>query len=146
MHSKVLLFRNIFNTSDKERNKWISPGTLYLASSLKKAGYKVIFSDSKISLEEGQFITKKKQLESILRENPDIKLIGISLCEDFFEEVRQLVRFLRKNTNAFIGVGGVMPTLTPQHVAAHLPEINFLVRGPEKRFFHAWLISLEIKI
>lgn len=135
MHSKILLFKNIFNTPDKEKNKWITPGVLYLASALKEAGFKVILSNLKISLEDGEFITHKEELERILKENTDIKFIGISLCEDFFEKARQLVRFLRNRTNAFIGVGGVMPTLTPQHVAAHLPEINFLIRGAGEEVF-----------
>ncbi|MBC8358953.1 MAG: radical SAM protein [Candidatus Aminicenantes bacterium] len=135
MHSKILLFKNIFDAPDKERNKWITPGVLYLASALKEAGFKVILSNLKISLDEEEFITHKEQLERILKENADIKFIGISLCEDFFEKARQLVRFLRNRTNAFIGVGGVMPTLTPQHVAMHLPEINFLIRGAGEEVF-----------
>jgi len=134
---KILLFRNIFNSPDKEKNQWVSPGTLYLASSLKRAGFRVVFSDSKISLEEDEFITGKKELEKILKDNPDINFIGISLCEDFFEKAQKLIEFLRKRTDAFIGVGGVMPTLTPEHVFVHLPGINFLVRGAGEFIFPA---------
>lgn len=127
--SKILLFKNIFNSADKEKNKWFSPGALYLASSLKKSGFRVITSASKISLEKNEFITEKEELGKILKNNPDLNFIGISLCEDFFVKAKKLVAFLRKRTKAFIGVGGIMPTLTPEQVFIHLPGINFLVRG-----------------
>lgn len=133
--TKILLFKNIFYAPDKENNEWITPGVLYLASALKNSGFKVILSSAKISPDNGTFVTDKNELEKILKENADIKFVGISLCEYFFEEARQLVRFIRKRTNAFIGVGGVMPTLTPGHVATHLPEINFLVRGAGEEVF-----------
>jgi len=133
--SKVLLFRNIFNSPDKEENRWFSPGTLYLSSSLKKAGFQVILSDSKISLKKNEFITEKDNLEKILKQNPDLNFIGISLCEDFFEQAKELVKFLRARTRAFIGIGGIMPTLTPEHVFVHLSEVNFLVRGAGEEVF-----------
>jgi len=133
--SKILLFKNIFSSPDKEKNQWISQGTLYLASSLKKAGLEIVFSNSKISLEEDEFITEKKELEKILKSHPDINFIGISICESFFEKAKKLIKFLRKRTNAFIGVGGVMPTITPEHVFVHLPGINFLVRGAGEFIF-----------
>src|SRR3989344_8871885 len=93
--SKILLFKNIFSSPDKEKNQWISQGTLYLASSLKKAGLEIVFSNSKISLEEDEFITEKKELEKILKSHPDINFIGISICESFFEKAKKLIKFLR---------------------------------------------------
>lgn len=141
--SKILLFKNIFNSPDKEKNQWFSPGALYLSAALKKTGYEVILSDSKISLEKKEFITEKDKLDEILRENPDLNFIGISLCEDFFEKFKELVRFLRMKTKAFIGVGGVMPTLTPEHVFVHSPEVSFLVRGAGEEIFPRIVKILE---
>jgi radical SAM superfamily enzyme YgiQ (UPF0313 family) len=122
--SKILLFNNIFNSSGHS-GQGLSLATLYLASGLKKAGFTVIFSPT----------TNKEELRIILKENPDINFIGISLCEALFEKTKDLIVFLRKKTKAYIGVGGAMPTLTPNHTLAHLPEINFLIRGNGEEVF-----------
>lgn len=133
--NKILLFKNILNSSENSGGQGLSLATLYLASSLKKAGFEVILSSSQISLGKGDFITRKEELIKILKENPEINFIGLSLCEAFFEKAQILIKFLRKRTKAFIGVGGSMPTLTPKHVLTHLPEINFLIRGNGEEIF-----------
>ncbi|MDD4907547.1 MAG: radical SAM protein [Candidatus Omnitrophica bacterium] len=141
---KVLLFKNVFYSPDKEENNWFSQATLYLASALRKAGIEVIFSSFKFSGNKG--IRKRLgELEDLLTGNPGINFIGVSLCEDFFEEARELVKFLRKKTNAFIGVGCVMPTLAPRHVLAHLPQVNFLIRGSGEEVFPRLVKILEGK-
>ncbi len=111
--SKVLLFKKIMSSSEKENNQWMATGTQYLASSLKKEGAKIIFSNSGISLKRNEFITDLKELREILKENSDINFIAITLTESYFEKAEKLIKFLRKKTKAFIGVGGIMPTLTP---------------------------------
>jgi sulfatase maturation enzyme AslB (radical SAM superfamily) len=126
---KVLLFKNIYSTLHKENTNWISAGTLYLASGLKKAGITVLLSDAKVSLEPGEFLTGQKGLEEILSNNPDILCIGVSLCEDYFRQAHALIDFLTQRTKAYIGIGGVMPTLSPEYAFIHLPRVNFLVRG-----------------
>jgi radical SAM superfamily enzyme YgiQ (UPF0313 family) len=130
----VLLFKNIFYSQHKEENDWISQSALYLASALKKAGIGVVFSSFKFSRSAG-LREGSKELEEILKKYPRLDFIGFSLCEDFFEDARELVGFLRKRTDAFIGVGGVMPTLSPEHVFCHLSKINFLVRGAGEEVF-----------
>ena len=132
---KILLFKNIFNSDNKEKNRWFSSGMLYLISSLREKGFNVILSDSRISLEDNGFITNLVDLNRILSENKDLNFIGFSLCEDFFDKAGRLVEFLRSRSNALIGVGGVMPTLNPQHVFVHLKNINFLVRGAGEEIF-----------
>jgi len=128
--NKVLLFKRIMTSAEgKEGNLSFSCGIHYLASSLKKTGISLIFSDSRISLDKNEFITQKDDLLGILKDNPDINFIAVSLSEFYFEKVKKLVSFLRKNSRAFIGIGGIMPTLTPRHVFVHLPKVNFLVRG-----------------
>ncbi|MBU1076787.1 MAG: hypothetical protein KKH98_05800, partial [Spirochaetes bacterium] len=79
----------------------------------------------------------------ILKNNPNINFIGISLCEDFFEEAKKLIGFIRKRTNAFIGVGCVMPTLTPRSVFMHLSKINFLIRGAGEEVFPRFIKILS---
>ncbi|MFA6217194.1 MAG: radical SAM protein [Candidatus Omnitrophota bacterium] len=132
---KVLLFKNIYNSGNKENTNWISAGTLYLASGLKKSGISVLLSDAKVSLDPDKFITGKNELETLLMNNPDILCVGISLCEDYFRQVKALIDFLSRRTRSFIGVGGVMPTLTPEHTFIHLPRVNFLVRGSGEYIF-----------
>jgi len=130
---KVLFFKNILNSPDKERDSsWYHMGTLYIISALKycrNRNISVIMSDSKISLDEGKFITEQDELEHILKNNPDINFIGITLFESYFEKVASLVKFIRKHSKAFIAVGGIMSSLAPKHVFVHLPEVNFIIRG-----------------
>lgn len=129
MASAVLLFKNIFFASRKEENEWFSQATFYLASALRRSGTKVVLSSFKFSDRREDERRGLRELDALLAGHPEINIIGLSLCEDFFEKARSLIRFLRKRTDAFIGVGCVMPTLTPGHVFAHLPLVNFLVRG-----------------
>ncbi|MDD5067161.1 MAG: cobalamin-dependent protein [bacterium] len=140
--NKILLFKNISGLSGARGEGW-SLASLYLSSALKKAGYRVIISTSRISLEKNGFITDPDGLKKILKENPDINFIGITLWEAYFEKARALIRFLREATRAFIGVGGIMPTLTPRHVLTHLPDINFLVRGSGEVIFPRLVRALD---
>ncbi|HAJ56635.1 MAG TPA: hypothetical protein DCL35_02570 [Candidatus Omnitrophica bacterium] len=127
--SKVLLFKNFLYRPGKEEQATFSQSALYLASSLKNNGFQYVFSESRISTENNSFITAFDSLQRILSLHPDINIICIPLYEDFFLKAKELVDFLRRETNAFIGVGGTMPTLNPEHVFAHLPGVNFLLRG-----------------
>jgi len=126
---KVLLFKNIFNSADKEQTRGFCSASLYLASGLKRKGIDVIFSEAKIPLDKNDSLFFKEEIERILCKEQNIKFICISLCEGFFEQARDLIKFIRARTKAFIAVGGVMPTLTPEHVFVHLPECNCLIRG-----------------
>lgn len=127
--SKALLFKNFLNCPGKEGQSTLAQSALYLASGLRKHGFASIFSDSRISPENGCCVTDLGKLRFTLARNPDINIICIPLCEDYFLKANELVAFLKKETNAFIGVGGTMPTLSPEHVFAHMPGVNFLLRG-----------------
>jgi len=104
-------------------------GVFYIISTLRKKGFDIVLSKSKVSLSDNEFITDIDDLINILKTNPDITFIGITLLESYFEKVEKLINFLTKKTNAFIAVGGVMPTLTPLHVFYHLKNVNFVIRG-----------------
>jgi sulfatase maturation enzyme AslB (radical SAM superfamily)/radical SAM superfamily enzyme YgiQ (UPF0313 family) len=126
--NKILFFKNIFSSPVHEFDmSWMSPATHYLASSVHQKN-EIIFSDSKIDIAGGAFITKEKELGAILNKNKDINFIVITLCEDYFDQASRLVAFLRAHSSAFIAVGGVMPTLTPYHVLMHLGA-DLVVRG-----------------
>jgi len=128
--NKVLIFKNIMvSTEGKGQEQTFSCGSHYLSSALKRERIPVALSDSRISADGKHFVTHAGRLKKILRENQDINFILVSLSEFYFEKAKRLIKFLRKNSRAFIGIGGIMPALTPRHVFTHLPEINFLVRG-----------------
>lgn len=126
---KVLLFKNIYQNADGDLFSVINAASFYLASSLKKQGVEVVFSNVKVSPTSILEVEQVEELEEIFDKHPDISIVGISLCEGFFEYVRNLISFLKKKSNAYIMVGGVMPTLTPEHVFMHLSEVDILVRG-----------------
>jgi sulfatase maturation enzyme AslB (radical SAM superfamily) len=126
---KVLFFKNIMNARGKKVSS-IHPATWFLASAVSGRGNQILFSDSKISLNPDDiFITQKEALDNLLTDNKDINLICLSLCEDYFKQARQLIRYLRKNSRAFLAIGGVMPTQSPEAVFLNIPEANFIVRG-----------------
>jgi len=127
--AKILLFKNIFNSADKEQTRGFCSASLYLASGLKRKGIGVIFSEAKIPVNKEDSPAFRDEIEGILCKEQNIKVICVSLCEGFFEQARDLIKFIRARTQAFIVVGGVMPTLTPEHVFVHLPECNCLIRG-----------------
>jgi sulfatase maturation enzyme AslB (radical SAM superfamily) len=129
-NNKVLLFSNLMSSPEKKEDGYsYSCGVHYLASSLTEKEIPFIFSDSKICIDGSDFVTQAQELKDILIKHSEINFVCITLSEFYFEKVVKLVAFIRKYSHAFIGVGGIMPTLSPQHVFAHLPNINFLVRG-----------------
>ena len=143
-NNKVLFFKNIFSSEIHELNlSWISPATHYLASAVLEGGDKIVLSDSKIVINSGDFITKKDELKKILKENRDINFVAITLCEGYFDKIRELVGFIRKNSDAFIAVGGVMPTLTPEHVFVHLSDADFVIRGSGEKILPSILNIID---
>ena len=128
--NKVLLFRNIMVSPEgKEGEGCISCGSHYLASSLKSFKIPFIFSDSRISLNLQEFITERKELRRILDRHRDINFIIITVSEFYYFQIEKLIKFLKIKTDAFICIGGIMPTLAPDQVFANLSEANILVRG-----------------
>ena len=74
-------------------------------------------------------ISSLESLDALMDSEP-IHLICITLLEGYWEGVAKLIQHIRqRGCRARIAVGGVMPTLTPEHVAAHLPEVSFVCRG-----------------
>ncbi len=64
-----------------------------------------------------------------------VQLVCLTLLEDYFQGACAVLTALRElGCRAHVAVGGVMPSLTPEHVAAHLPEVSFICRGAGERF------------
>lgn len=128
--NKVLIFKNIMGSfQGKGFNRGFSCGSHYLATSFILAGIPCVFSEAKISLLPDEFITARRDLEQLLDDNKDINFILITLSEFYFEKIKQLVDFLRSKSKAYICMGGIMPTLSPGHVQAHIPKVDIVVRG-----------------
>jgi len=142
--AKVLFFRNMFQ-KDVERGEalQVNPGIHYLISPLIKKGVNVLLLDGKLPLQDvcetppdmmaplppAGFLTDPAELEEALARHPDLSLLCLTVLERSFGQIRSLCRFIRERSRAFIAVGGVFPTLTPEHAFVHLPDANFLVRG-----------------
>lgn len=131
--STVLLFKNLISENKKNNNFNYTLATFNLMSALKHSGHTVVISD--YCFHDDRADKEKKKLKNFLLENPCVNIIGISLMEAYFLKIRELISFLHGHTKAFIGVGGIMPTLTPVHVIHHMPYINFLARGDAEALF-----------
>ena len=70
-----------------------------------------------------------ENLEEAMAGGP-IGLVCMTLLEGYWDGAIKLIHEMRRlGCRARIAVGGVMPTHTPEHVAAHLPEVSFICRG-----------------
>lgn len=141
---EVLLFKNVF-TKDVDRGDahHVNPGVHYLISALHAAGIETVLLDGKHPLQDvcecppqvgqvlrpEQFLTDPAELERALDRHPDLTLVVLTVLERSFAQVRDLCRFVRERSRAWIAVGGVLPTLTPEHAFVHLPDADVLVRG-----------------
>lgn len=129
-YGKTLFFRNLFVSYDgKENNNWFHQATFLLASCLSQKGKPVVISNTQFLNEEIKNFSNKNELDKLLDNNPDINLIVVTLLENCFEQTRELIKYLKSKTSAFVIVGGVMPTLTPYHVFEHLREADFVIKG-----------------
>lgn len=142
--AKVLLFKNIFTKDVGGADALqLNPGVHYLLSPLARRGVRLVLLDGKLPLQDvcevppqpeqalalEQCITDPDELEGALRRHRDLNLVCLTLLERSFGQIRGLCRFIRRRSQAFIAVGGVFPTVTPEHAFVHLPEANFVVRG-----------------
>jgi hypothetical protein len=142
--AKVLFFRNMFQ-KDVERGEalQINPGIHYLISPLIRKGVGLLLLEGKLPIQDvcekppdtlaplppSGFLTDPAEMEEALANHPDLSLVCLTVLERSFGQIRSLCRFIRERSRAFIAVGGVFPTLTPEHAFVHLPDVNFLVRG-----------------
>ncbi|MDD5305261.1 MAG: cobalamin-dependent protein, partial [Elusimicrobia bacterium] len=125
---KVLLFRSLLEAPGKEGAERLNQGTFYLASALRAAGAEVVLSDAKVSRfarDKGE----REELSRVLKANPDITLVALSLYDAYFEEAAALVSFIRERTRARIAIGALMPTRDPEAALVHLPGVDFVGRG-----------------
>ena len=135
LSAKVLLFRNLFSGTGGLETNHLHQSTFFLASALRAAGAEVVLSD--VSLKPGRDSVPEglAELEKLLKTNPDISAIGISVLEAYLPAAGRLLSFLARRADAYLFVGGMFPTSHPWQCLAHLPEANFIVRGAGEEVF-----------
>lgn len=140
----VLVFRNVF-TKDVDRGdaRQVNPGAHHLISALRGDGHRVTLLDGKHPLQDvcvrppavddplapDQVLTDPEELARALDTHPDLDLVCLTVLERSFAQVRELCRWIRDRSDAWIAIGGPMPTAAPEHCLVHLPEVDLLVRG-----------------
>ncbi|MCB9682736.1 MAG: cobalamin B12-binding domain-containing protein [Alphaproteobacteria bacterium] len=132
---RALFFESLMNTDMPHNDKEISQGVLHIISTLTGTGTEVVLVNAKMPIVgDDRPVTGLERLEAALADGP-VHLVGITLLEGYWEGVAKLIATLRGlGCRAHIAVGGVMPSLAPEHVAAHLGEATFVCRGAGEAF------------
>jgi MoaA/NifB/PqqE/SkfB family radical SAM enzyme len=132
---RVLFFESLMNSDLPHNDCEISQGVLHMASTLREIGSEPVLANVKMSIVGTERpVLGLENLEAALGSGP-VDLVCITLLEGYFDGVVGLIATLRRlGCRAHVAVGGVMPTLTPEHVAAHLPDVTFVCRGAGEYF------------
>lgn len=135
---RALFFESLMNSDMPHNDREISQGVLHMISPLRASGTEVVLANVKMSITGRERpVIGMEAVERALAAGP-VGLVGITLLEGYWEGVVGLIAELRRlGCRAHIAVGGVMPTLTPEHVAAHLPDVSFVCRGAGEHFVPA---------
>lgn len=131
---RVLFFESLMNAEMPHNDAELSQGVLHMISALG-ATAEVVLANVKMAIVGTERPTiGLNSLREALAGAP-IDLVCITLLEGYWPGVESLIRELRSlGCRAHIAVGGVMPTLTPEHVAAHLADVSFICRGAGETF------------
>ncbi len=132
---KILFFESLMNSDLEYNDAEMSGGVLHMVSSIDHLGVEPVFAKVKMPIEgDLRPVQGLEGLSDVLQGN-QIGLVCISLLEGYWTGVIKLIARLRElGCRARIAVGGVMPTLTPEHVSAHLPDVSFICRGAGEYF------------
>jgi len=132
---RVLCFESLMNSDMPHNDKELSQGVLHMIAPLSGLSTEVVFANVKMAITgDDRLAEGVGSLDRALADGP-IDLVCITLLEGYFDGVIQLIQALReRGCRAHIAVGGVMPSLVPEHVAAHLPDVSFICRGAGEEF------------
>ena len=133
--ARVLFFESLMNAEMPHNDAEISQGVLHMISALKGTGAEVRLANVKMAITGRERpVSGLDTLEAALSDGP-VNLVVITLLEGYWEGVLSLVRELRAlGCRGHVALGGVMPTLAPEHVAAHFPDASFVCRGAGEVF------------
>jgi hypothetical protein len=132
---RALFFESLMNAEMPHNDAEISQGVLHMVSTLTETGTEVVLANVKMAITGTERpVSGLDSLEAAVAGAP-IGLVCITLLEGYWEGVVSLVQELRRlGCRGHVALGGVMPTLTPEHVAAHFPDATFICRGAGEYF------------
>ena len=132
---RVLCFESLMNADMPHNDQELSGGVLHMISPLAGTETEVVFARVKMAITgTDRQADGLEQLDEPLAKGP-FDLVCITLLEGYYDGVVELIAALRaRGCRAHIAVGGVMPSLAPEHVAAHLPDVSFICRGAGECF------------
>ncbi|MDP2308394.1 MAG: hypothetical protein Q8P18_20415 [Pseudomonadota bacterium] len=132
---RALFFESLMNAEMPHNDAEISQGVLHMVSALTGTGTDVALANVKMAIVgTDRPVSGLDSLAAALAGGP-VGLVCITVLEGYWEGVVSLVRELRRlGCRAHVALGGVMPTLTPEHVAAHIPDATFVCRGAGEYF------------
>lgn len=132
---RAMFFESLMNTDMPHNDKEISQGVLHMISGLPALGTEVVLVNAKMPIVgDDRPVHGLEHLVAALA-GGRVGLVCVTLLEGYWQGVQHLIRTLRGlGCRAHIAVGGVMPSLAPEHVAAHLPEVSFVCRGAGEVF------------
>ncbi len=127
---RVLFFESLMNAEMPHNDAEISQGVLHMISSLAAVDCEVVTANVKMAITGRERpVSGMQGLAAVLAAGP-VHVVVITLLEGYWDGVVSLVRELRDlGCRAHVALGGVMPTLAPEHVAAHFPDASFVCRG-----------------
>lgn len=113
----------------------LSQGVLHMISALAGLPTEVVLANVKMAIVGTDRPAQGLDtLHEALAGGP-IQLVCITLLEGYWDGVVSLIRTLRElGCRAHVAVGGVMPTLAPDAVVVHLPDVSFVCRGAGEVF------------
>jgi hypothetical protein len=132
---RVLFFESLMNAELPHNDGELSQGVLHMISSLAGTPTEVVLANVKMAIVgTDRPVAGLDTLVEALAGAP-FELVCITLLEGYWDGVVSLIRTLRElGCRAHVAVGGVLPTLAPDAVAAHLPDVSFVCRGAGERF------------
>ncbi|MHC4122286.1 MAG: aldose epimerase family protein [Planctomycetota bacterium] len=134
----ILFFSRLYSAIKWER-AGITGASLLLGASARKEGLSFEISD--VDIEK---TLKDKRLSNEVRDKiRKADVIGITLCENYFDDIAGFLKIIRNETDAIIAIGGPMATLVSEHVLALLPEVNLVVRGAGEEVFLNSILALQ---
>jgi hypothetical protein len=135
---RALFFESLMASDMRHNDAELSQGVLHMVSGLRDTPTEVVLARVKMPIEgDERPVQGLHTVEEALARGP-VGLVCITLLEGYWEGVVQLIAALRGlGCRAHVAVGGVMPTLTPEHVAAHLEGVSVICRGAGERFVPA---------
>lgn len=133
--SRALFFESVMASELPHNAAEISQGVLHMLGALAPTAVTPIRVALKMPAGDPDGPLRGLDRLAVALADGPVHLVCLTLLEDYFEGAKRLIAELRRlGCQAHVAVGGVMPTLSPEHVAAHLADVSFICRGAGEYF------------